>query len=90
MKPKFTILLFCGLTVMAILFVAAMTMPFTVRDAAELQGLSAGQAVRFRLHVTEDDSWVSRIEPRNPEETLAPTPVTQSGGLSVGERIDRA
>ncbi len=42
-------------------YMAAMTMPFNVRDPAELAGLSAGDRVSFRLRVTDEESWVEQI-----------------------------
>jgi protein SCO1/2 len=43
-------------------YMPAMTMPFAVRDAGWLKGLSAGDSVNVRLRVTEDNSWIDRIE----------------------------
>ena len=43
-------------------YMPAMTMPFSVRDAALLKGLAIGETVQFELSVTENDSWISRIE----------------------------
>lgn len=43
-------------------YMPAMTMPFSVKDAAVLDGLTPGDGVQFELDVTEDDSWVSHIE----------------------------
>lgn len=45
-------------------YMAAMTMPFAVRDAAELTGLQVGDEVSFQLHVTSDESWIDRINRR--------------------------
>jgi protein SCO1 len=42
-------------------FMGAMTMPFKVRDVAEMTGLHPGDEVTFRLHVTPTDSWVDQI-----------------------------
>src|SRR5262245_12835933 len=39
-------------------YMRAMTMPFRVKDAAELKGVAAGSAVRFQFHVTPDESWM--------------------------------
>lgn len=43
-------------------YMPAMTMPLTVKDATLLSGLSAGDSVQFQLAVTDDDSWIGRIE----------------------------
>lgn len=42
-------------------YMAAMTMPFKVKDAAELTGLQRGDQVDFELHVAADESWVAKI-----------------------------
>ena len=39
-------------------YMTAMTMPFKVKNSKELAGLQRGDRVTFRLHVTEDASWV--------------------------------
>lgn len=43
-------------------YMPAMTMPFPVKDVALLKGLAAGDSVQFQLAVTDDDSWIARIE----------------------------
>lgn len=43
-------------------FMAAMTMPFSVKNAAMLTNAAIGDRIAFRLHVTESDSWVDHIE----------------------------
>ncbi len=43
-------------------FMAAMTMPFTVRDMKEVEALKAGEAIAFQLAVTENDSWITGIK----------------------------
>ena len=42
-------------------YMGAMTMPFKVRDAAEMTGLRPGDKVTFQLHVTTTESWVDQI-----------------------------
>jgi protein SCO1/2 len=42
-------------------YMAAMTMPFRVKDSRELAGLQRGDEISFRLQVTETESWVDRI-----------------------------
>nr|AWJ66203.1 cytochrome oxidase biogenesis protein Sco1/SenC/PrrC, putative copper metallochaperone [uncultured bacterium] len=44
-------------------FMPAMTMPFTARESEEIVGIKAGDAIRFDLIVTADDSWIQRISP---------------------------
>lgn len=61
-------------------YMDAMTMPFKVRDAKQLNGLRPGDKVAFRLHVTPTDSWVDQVVrigtvPLNENKTLpAETP----------------
>ena len=42
-------------------YMPAMTMPFTARDTNELRGLTAGDAVTFRMTVTDTDGWIDQI-----------------------------
>lgn len=41
---------------------AAMTMPFKVKDINVLTGLQRGDEIAFQLYVTETDSWVGQIK----------------------------
>src|SRR5439155_15608848 len=42
-------------------YMAAMTMPFDVRDQSLLDGLKAGDEVGFELIVTKEESWIASI-----------------------------
>ena len=42
-------------------YMAAMTMPFTVKTAGALADLQTGDEISFQLHVTETESWVDQI-----------------------------
>jgi protein SCO1 len=42
-------------------YMAAMTMPFEVKDTNELTGLNAGDEISFRLLVTEKEGWVDEV-----------------------------
>ncbi|MGD0206852.1 MAG: SCO family protein [Verrucomicrobiota bacterium] len=42
-------------------YMAAMTMPFKVKDSKELAGLHRGDEISFQLQVTESESWVEQI-----------------------------
>jgi protein SCO1/2 len=42
-------------------YMAAMTMPFSVKDPKELAGLHRGDEISFQLRVTESESWVEYI-----------------------------
>lgn len=65
-------------------FMAAMTMPFTAKDPKERAALRVGDAISFRLTVTDQDSWIDQIKKINPEEVrlparkTEPTPTTQT------------
>jgi protein SCO1/2 len=48
-------------------FMAAMTMPFQVRDAAELRTLARGALVEFTLVVTAGSSYAERVRVRRAE-----------------------
>jgi protein SCO1/2 len=37
-------------------------MPFNVKDSASLTNLAPGTQITFRLHVTENESWVDQID----------------------------
>ena len=43
-------------------FMAAMTMPFDVKEPAEILTTRPGDRVAFRMTVTETDGWIDRIE----------------------------
>ncbi len=43
-------------------YMPAMTMPFSVKSTNELAGISEGDAVTFRLSVTENDSWIDQLK----------------------------
>src|SRR6266481_5190776 len=43
-------------------YMPAMTMPFEVRNTNELAGLQPGDAVSFRMIVTEKDGWIDQIQ----------------------------
>ncbi|HEX4646136.1 MAG TPA: copper-binding protein, partial [Verrucomicrobiae bacterium] len=46
-------------------YMPAMTMPFEVKDAKELKGLQPGDAVSFRMTVTDTDGWIDQITKLN-------------------------
>jgi protein SCO1/2 len=43
-------------------YMAAMTMPFTVKDTNELAGVNVGDTVAFRMTVTADDGWIDQLQ----------------------------
>lgn len=56
-------------------YMAAMTMPFDVRDAKELEGLVPGAIVSFKLVVDNDSSYAEHIEVQ-PYESVEQDPLT--------------
>ncbi len=44
------------------LYMGAMTMTLRTRDPREIASVRAGDAIRFRLLVTEDESWIDEVE----------------------------
>ena len=65
-------------------FMPSMTMPFTARDSKQIAGFNIGDAISFRLTVTERDSWIDQIknisinEVRLPAATATPSPVVNA------------
>ncbi len=43
-------------------YMPAMVMPFEAKEPKELVGLKAGDQVKFRMTVTEDDFWIDQIQ----------------------------
>ncbi len=64
-------------------YMAAMTMPFNVKDTNDLAGLQRGSLIDFDLCVTTNESWVARIVktgsvslPTPPASAVAPAPAS--------------
>ena len=55
-------------------FMPSMTMPFIVRDAEARAALRPGDAISFRLHVTEQDSWIDQIQKIDAGSVRLPSP----------------
>jgi protein SCO1 len=43
-------------------YMDAMTMPFHVKNPADLSGLKRGDQVSFQLHITDNESWVDHFQ----------------------------
>src|ERR1043166_521121 len=73
-------------------YMAAMTMPFDVRDASLLSGLKAGDEIGFELVVTKDDSWITSIHKLSEASAATVTDVSQLAAkeiqrVQVGETV---
>ena len=66
-------------------YMPAMTMPFPVKDVTLLKGLADGDSVQFELAVTDDDSWVARIE-KIRTDTPAESATVEQTHLSLQDR----
>src|SRR6266702_1361387 len=62
-------------------YMAAMTMPFKVREPKELAGLQRGDEISFRLLVSDEESWIEQIK-RTGKRTLTPDPSPIGNPLS--------
>jgi protein SCO1/2 len=59
-------------------YMAEMTMPFKVKQAAQLAGLSPGNRISFRLLVTDDESWIDQITILETGTGVPPEPASRS------------
>ena len=55
-------------------FMPSMTMPFAARDESEIANVQTGDAISFRLNVTQLDSWIDRVMKIDPAQLHLPTP----------------
>jgi protein SCO1/2 len=53
-------------------YMPAMTMPFDVKTAGELAGIAAGDEVKFRMVVLEDEGWIEDIQKIGTSTNVAP------------------
>jgi protein SCO1/2 len=71
-------------------YMPAMTMPFSVKDPALLEGLVAGDSVQFQLVITEDDSWIARVQKIRADvavESLVPSQSSDAVEARESERV---
>lgn len=71
-------------------FMPSMTMPFLVRDESEIAGVQTGDAISFRLNVTQQDSWIDRVMKIDPTELRLPAPKlasSPSAGTATRNRL---
>jgi protein SCO1/2 len=71
-------------------YMAAMTMPFEVRDPKELRGLKPGDAIAFHLVVTTNEGWVEDITQRQklPEPTNAAPASPAPPGIQISGAVE--
>jgi protein SCO1/2 len=67
-------------------YMDAMTMSFDVKSTNELTGLTAGDAVAFRMLVTEKDGWIDQVKKIDqPKTNAAPVAVVTNNPPTTGE-----
>lgn len=67
-------------------YMAAMTMPFDVRDPRELAGVVPGDTLAFRLTVTATDGWIDDIRVVQRGRPADPKPKLE--GVRIGRVVD--
>jgi protein SCO1/2 len=70
-------------------YMPAMTMPFHVKDATLLKGLSVGDRVQFELVVTRDDSWIAHVETVSTEASAVAATVTKPAASIPDRETER-
>jgi protein SCO1 len=70
-------------------FMPSMRMPFAVRDPKQIAGMRIGDAISFRLTVTDDDSWIDQVRKISADEVRLPAPVAppKTKSASDSERL---
>jgi len=71
-------------------YMSAMTMPFSVKEPALLEGLTVGDNIQFQLVVTEDDAWIAhiqKIQTEAPVESLVPSQSADAIEARESERV---
>src|SRR5262245_12681593 len=63
-------------------FMPSMMMPFEVRDEKEITSLKLGDAISFRLNVTQRDSWIDRIQKIDSGQLHLPAPPPTTAPIS--------
>ena len=63
----------------------SMMMPFEVRDEKEIASLKLGDAISFRLNVTQRDSWIDRIQKIDAGQVHLPAPAPMIGSTSESD-----
>lgn len=68
-------------------YMAAMTMPFDVRNVSQLNGLKTGDQVGFELIVTKTDSWIASINKLSESRDTAQATAKDIERVQVGEVV---
>lgn len=69
-------------------FMPSMTMPFVARDSKEIANLKTGDAISFRMTVTQKDFWIDNIKKIRRDEVEVSEPAsTQSISPEGSERL---
>jgi protein SCO1 len=68
-------------------YMAAMTMPFDIRNGSLLNGLKPGDQVGFELIVTKTDSWVASINKLSESRETAQATAKEIERVQVGEVV---
>lgn len=68
-------------------YMAAMTMPFDVRDVSLLRGLKPGDEIGFELVVTKEDSWIGAIQKLSESAATEQTAGKEVQRLQAGEIV---
>jgi len=66
-------------------YMPAMAMPLSVKDWAVVKGVAVGDTVQFELRVTQDDSWIARLEKVPAEAPMIQPPGTSPPSLETLE-----
>lgn len=66
-------------------YMEAMTMNFDVKDTNELRGLAPGDAIRFRMLVTDTDGWIDQVRRTGTNEgrLLVPSAIPATAAASL-------
>lgn len=67
-------------------YMAAMTMPFKVKDTNALSGLGRGDQVSFQLHVTDTESWVDHLAKTGTSIQLPPESAPAQTSTNASEK----
>jgi protein SCO1 len=75
-------------------FMPSMTMPFVIRDSKQIADLKTGDAVSFRMIVTQKDFWIQNVKKIRREDVnvaepkqTAPVPAEHNARLKEGDEM---